>query len=61
MENLSIIFISSKDNGDDGKMLLRGENVLVRVSDSVKRLLEVILRDLFESYHENIIQKSERN
>lgn len=61
MENLSIIFISSKDNGDDGKMFLRGENVLARVSDSVKRLLEVILRDLFESYHENIIQKNERN
>ena len=53
--------MSSKDNGDDGKMFLRGENVLVRVSDSVKRLLEVILRDLFESYHENIIQKNERN
>ena len=29
-------------------MFLRGGNVLVRVSNSVKRLLDVIFRDLIE-------------
>ena len=42
-------------------MLLRNENVLVTISDSINDLINVAFRNLFKSYQENMVEKMSEN
>ena len=61
--NLSvrIIFISSKNNGEEREMFLRNENVSVMIGNFTKILINVVFRSLFTKYQENLVENINRS